>query len=203
MADLVVIGEQFRKARPGGDGIQRRFRGVGRHVVFQFVLEAALGRGVARALVEHAADVGGERHVAQQRAREDLLAHVVVVFREALAHMGEPDVAAFHFGEAQHLQRLGDRKQFVHFQLQVGGEIGQVGLAVVGLRRDRLDEAGEQVGGNRRQNGAEAGAGEALAPLRRRFGAPGGHLGVDAVDQSRRRPDPGGRAAAADRSGSR
>ena len=47
----------------------------------------------------------------------------------------------------------------------------------------RFDQAREQVGGNRRQDGAKPGAGKALAPLRQLFGAFRRHLGVDAIHQ--------------------
>ena len=52
------------------------------------------------ALVEHAADMRGKRHVADQEPRENALALVGFLVGEALAGLGELDVAAFHFGQS-------------------------------------------------------------------------------------------------------
>ena len=49
---------------------------------------------------------------------------------ELAAGIGQPDVAAVDLGEAQQLQRLGDRKQIVDLHVQLLGQRGQVGLAV-------------------------------------------------------------------------
>ena len=58
------------------------------------------------------------------------------------------DVAFGEVGEAQHLQRLGDREELVDLELQVRGQGRQVGPAGIGLGRDRLGEAGQEVGGD-------------------------------------------------------
>ena len=52
------------------------------HVVLELVEEAALGRAVAGTLVEHPFDVGGEGHVGDEVAREELLALIEVAARE-------------------------------------------------------------------------------------------------------------------------
>jgi hypothetical protein len=90
---VVVIGEQLGEARPAHDGAQGLFGQIGRHVVFEFVEEARLGCGVAFALVENAPDMGRERHIADQQPREDALAVVDLGIDEALAVVGELDVA--------------------------------------------------------------------------------------------------------------
>ena len=126
--------------------------------------------------------MGGQRDVAHQRAREDFLALVQILFGEPLAHVGELDVAAFQLGEPQHLQRFRDREEFVDFQLQIGGQIGQVRPAVIGRGRDGLDEAGDQVGGDTRQMRADAAARKAFLALGGVLGAPGGHLDIDVFD---------------------
>ena len=54
------------------------------------------------------------------------------------------------------LQRFGHGKQFVDLHLQVGGDIGQVGLAVIGRGRHRLDQTGDEVRRNMGQQHAEA-----------------------------------------------
>src|SRR5579862_549146 len=179
---LVVIGEQLAEAAPPDHGAQRLLGGVGGHVVLQLVEEAALGRGVAAAFVEDTADVGGKGDVAHQRAGEYFLTAVQVLFGKQLAHVGELYVAAFQFGKPEHLERLGDGEQLVDFQLQVGGEVGKVRLAVIGGSGDRFDEAGNEVRGNRMQLRADAAARETLFALRRVIAAPRGHLGIDALD---------------------
>src|SRR5580704_17123323 len=104
---VVIVGEHFRVATPADDGAQRLLGGVLRHVVLELIKEAALGCAVAGALIEHAADVGGEWHVGDQVAREQLLALIDVAVRELLPGLGEAHVASLHFREAQQLQRLG------------------------------------------------------------------------------------------------
>ena len=75
-------------------------------------------------------------------------------------------------------------------------------MAVVGLGRHRLHQAGQQVGRDARQHHGDAGAREdALA--RRLAGRPRGHPRVDVVDQLRGTPGRAGCAAAAGRPGSR
>src|SRR5256885_9380753 len=65
---VVVVGEDFRVAAPADDGAQGllgRFLG---HVVLELIEEAALGRRVTGALVQHPAHVRGERHVGDEVA---------------------------------------------------------------------------------------------------------------------------------------
>ena len=57
-----------------------------------------------------------------------LLALVGAGVDELLADVGELDVAALDFGETQHLQRFGDRKQLVDFHVQFVGETGRSAL---------------------------------------------------------------------------
>jgi hypothetical protein len=64
------------------------------HEVLELVDEAALAGDVRGALVEHAADVRGERHVGQQLAREDALALVDLGVGEGEPGLGQLDVAA-------------------------------------------------------------------------------------------------------------
>ena len=111
------------------------------------------------ALLQHAADVGGERHIGQKLALEELLAVVRARFGELLAGIGELDVAAFDLGEVQHLQRLGDREQIVDFHLQLVGDHRQVGLAVVGRGGQRFDQAGQKIGRDARQHRVDRRAG--------------------------------------------
>ena len=81
------------------------------------------------------------------------------------------------------LQGFAEREEIVDLELQRVGEMGQVGLAVVGRGGDFLEHAGERVGRDQRQRQAEAGAG------RGSFAAGGlglgalGHQRVDLVDQ--------------------
>jgi hypothetical protein len=49
-------------------------------------------------------------------------------------------------GEAQELQRLGDRKEVVDFHLQGPGQRRQVGMATIGFPGHSFKEARQQVG---------------------------------------------------------
>src|SRR5207253_2549487 len=62
-AALLVIGENLGIARPGDHRAQRALRLLLRHVVFELVAEPARRRATAGALVQHAPDVAGERHI--------------------------------------------------------------------------------------------------------------------------------------------
>lgn len=66
---ILVIGEDFGIAAPQGDGAQRFLGIIGRHMVFEFVAEAARGGGVAGAFVEDALDVLRQRNVREQGLR--------------------------------------------------------------------------------------------------------------------------------------
>src|SRR6516225_1575061 len=73
---LVVVGKGFSKARPANDGTQGLLRGLRLHVVLELVEEAALWRRMARPLLQHASNVGRERHVGEQKPLKNLLAVV-------------------------------------------------------------------------------------------------------------------------------
>ena len=77
----------------------------------------------------------------------------------------------------QQLQRFAEREEIVDLELQRVGEMGQVGLAVVGRGGDLLEHAGERVGRDQRQRQAEAGAG--------RDGFAAGRLGLGALGHQR------------------
>ncbi len=100
-AGIVVIGEDFGVASPGDHRAQRLLRVFGAHVIFQLVEEPALRRDVVGALLEHMADMRGQRNVGQELALEQLLAVVGAQFGELLADIGELDVAAFDFRQAE------------------------------------------------------------------------------------------------------
>ena len=105
----------------------------------------------ARPLVEHVADVGGQRHEAQQVIGEQPLACLRIGIGEGPGGRGEPDVALLDLGEAQELQRLGIGEELVDLELQAAGELRQVGTPVIGRGSQRLDQAGHQVGADPRQ----------------------------------------------------
>ena len=65
-----VIGEGLAIAGPTDDGPQALLSGFCRHVVFELVEKPAPGRLMARTLIENAADVCGQRNVAQKVALE-------------------------------------------------------------------------------------------------------------------------------------
>ena len=55
------------------------------------------------ALLQHPLDVRGKRHIGQQLTLEQFLAVVRPHFGKLLADIGELDVAALDFREAEHL----------------------------------------------------------------------------------------------------
>ena len=97
---MVVVREGLGVATPAHRRIQRLLGGLRRHMILQLVEEAALRRRVALPLVQHAPDVGGQRDVRQEVALEERFALVQWGGGEALARLGESDVAAFNLGEA-------------------------------------------------------------------------------------------------------
>ena len=89
---------------------------------------------------------------AKKLALEDLLALVGIRVNELLADVGELDVAALDFDEMQHLQGIRNREQIVALHVQFVGDDRQIGFAVVRLAGERLEKAGQKIGGNARQN---------------------------------------------------
>src|SRR5581483_11189335 len=98
---LLVIGEQLGVAAPGDDGLQRLVGIFLRHVVFQLVAETRGRRGVGGALVEHALDQAHHRHEGDEMLGEQLLARIGLEMGEALARLGEHEVAVLELREMQ------------------------------------------------------------------------------------------------------
>src|SRR5208337_4788080 len=79
-ARFVVVSEQFRVPPPADNGAQRRLGVAFAKMILELQLEALPRRDTALALLEHLADVGGERHESQEMFPEKLFA----LFRLAL-----------------------------------------------------------------------------------------------------------------------
>src|ERR1700687_4293585 len=73
-------------------------------------------------------------------------------------------------------------KYLVGFQLQVAGKDRQIGVSVIRWRRERLDQAGKDVGGDMFEDQADAGTVHALDGRRSWLRALR-HAGIDAVDE--------------------
>jgi hypothetical protein len=117
-------------------------------------------------------------------AHEDPLALIQRRSGEGHAILGQLQVAPLHFRKPEHLQRLRDREQVVNLHLQVGRDLRQVSRAAERRCRHRLHQARQQVGAHRREDAADAQAGEALlAPDGGRGGGARGHDDVNALDQ--------------------
>ena len=136
---------------------------------------------MAGAFVQHPANMGRQRHLAHQGARENFLALIKFAVGKTPAHMGELDVAAFDIGQPQKLHGLGDGEQFVHFQFLLISDVGQVGLAVIGRRRQGLDQAGNLVGRDMHQRQGDAGGARRLG-LAHPLHPPGRHFHVNLID---------------------
>ena len=87
---------------------------------------------MARPLVENASDQTRNRHVGKEVVAKDPLAGIDIRLDEVAAVFGKVHVAVGHIREAQELQRLDHRKQIVDLHLQGGGDVGQIGLTVIG-----------------------------------------------------------------------
>ncbi len=73
-------------------------------MILELAQKARRRRAVAGALVEHAADMCGERHLIDQRLGEDLLAGQHVGLGVGSSHRRQLDIAAADMGKAQQLQ---------------------------------------------------------------------------------------------------
>src|SRR5260370_26674793 len=79
-----------------------------------------------------------------------------IAMGEASPGRGERKIVYPQFGGAQELQGLGDGTEIVDLHLQALGEMGEVGLALLGLGVKRLEQAREHVAGNGFERHAEA-----------------------------------------------
>ena len=96
---------------------------------------------------------------------------------EGDASIRQADVAFFQHGKTEHLQSLTEWEQVVELQLQRAGHRGQVRAAVVRRDRQRLQQAGHQVGGDRMDRRRQ----RFLLGRRMRGRGAAGHQGVDVV----------------------
>src|SRR6202042_1356991 len=142
---VLIVGEELAVTTEIDNRPQRPLGIVLGHVVLKLLTKAGRGSAMGRALVENALNMGGEGNVRQRLVAEHLLALVDVHIDEALAKGRELDVALFELGQPQQLQGLAKREQFVDFELQRVGEMGQVRLSVIGRSGDLLEHAGERV----------------------------------------------------------
>ena len=85
-------------------------------MILELELEPPARGAMLRALVEHVADVGGERHEPDQVLAEEPLALLGAALREHPAGGGQLDAAVLEFGEFQNVQSLGDRKEVVDLE---------------------------------------------------------------------------------------
>src|SRR6185437_3607310 len=108
---LIVVSESFGVAAPADDRAQRLLGLLLVHVVLELIQEAALAGAMTRALIEHAADVGRERHVIEELPGKDSLALIELGIGERKSHVRQLDVAARQLREAHHLRGLGDREE--------------------------------------------------------------------------------------------
>ncbi len=161
------------------------------------------GREVAvEAAAQGAVDRADQRCPVQRGPGEHLLAVLDARAREDPSAARQRKLLAAEFREAEQHQCVDERKQVIDFKAQAGGQVGQVGRAVIPAEQD-LGQAGQPVNGGLRQGGIAERAGvRAARPGRRRGGNahPLGHHPVDLVDErleirSASAPRPGERIA--------
>src|ERR1700689_587036 len=180
---VLVVGEELAVTTQIDDRPQRPLRIVLGHVVLKLLTEAGCGRAMGRTLIENALDMGGEGNVRQHLVAERLLALIDVHVDEPPAKRRELDVALLELRQAQQLQGLAEREQFVDFELQRIGEMRQVRLSVVGRSGDLLEHAGERVGRYTWKGEPKADRRRGFARCRFRRIRSLRHQGVDLVDQ--------------------
>src|SRR5260221_8134283 len=151
-------------------------------IVLELAQETRLGGAVAGPLVEDAADMGGERDVADELVAEDHFAALDIGLGVGAAGNGQLDVAALDIGEAENVQRLDQRQQLVGVEAEAVLDRRQGGPAGIRALGTRLDGAGQLLDRRNRQAIGDAdrlGLGAALAA-----GAGGrrGELDVDLID---------------------
>src|SRR6516162_4324933 len=129
--------------------------------------------------------MGGKRNVGQQLMLEKFFSVVQRRAREFLADIGQPNIAFLDFRQPQHLQCLGDRKQVVHFHVKRACNDGKVGLSIVWRAGDRLDQTGQQIGGDARQHRVDPNLRKAYCQLRsaRHRGITVRHSDIDGLDK--------------------
>ena len=72
---------------------------------------------------------------------EKTLASVDVETDETPAGVGELDIAIRQIGEAEELERFGNRKQLVGLHLKCSRDLRQIGFALIGRRGQGLQQA--------------------------------------------------------------
>ena len=97
-------------------------------MVFEFELKARARRAVIPPLVEHMADMSGERHEAEQVLPKQAFAFPDVALSKNATRCGQFDGAFLEFGKFQDVQRLGNRKQLVDFKGERTGDVGQLAV---------------------------------------------------------------------------
>src|SRR5579883_3585076 len=134
-AAIIVIGEELGIAAPIDHGLEHFGRLLLAQMIFELGEEAPFRRAVAGTLVEHLADMRGERNAEAELLGKDLLPVLHLAFGEGAADRRHPDVAAADLREAQKLQRLDEHEERVIVDMLALGEMRQVGAARI--RRDR------------------------------------------------------------------
>src|SRR4029077_18352836 len=133
---VLIVGEELAVTTEIDDRPQRPLGIVLGHVVLTLLTEAGCGRAMGRALIENALNMGGEGNVRQRLVAEHLLALVDVHVDELPAERRQLDVARLELRQAQQLQGLAEREQFVDLQGERVREMRQVGLSVIGSSGD-------------------------------------------------------------------
>src|SRR6266436_2532945 len=176
---LIVVSKGFRVATPIDYGIECFLGGGVAQMVLQLLLEPYPRRPVARAFVEHALDVLGQRYGGEEVVGENFLAGLRVELGKIACRRTQHNIALLDLGEAEVMENFGDWEQLVDFQLQIACEFRQVRLAMVRRSGDGLDQTGNRVGRDGCQSAAEL-------QLRQMLGSPEGwagrHVGINIVD---------------------
>src|ERR1700733_3079601 len=148
---VLIVSKKLAVTAEIDDRPQRPLSIVVRHIVLQLLTEARRGRAMGRTLVENTLDMGGEGNVRQHLVAHHFFALVDIHIDEALTERRQLDIGILEFRQAQQLQGLTEREQFVDFKLQRVGEMRQVGLSVIGRSGDFFEHSGERVCRNARQ----------------------------------------------------
>src|SRR5229473_3104457 len=92
-------------------------------------------------LIEYPADQAHDRHIVDEMFGEQFFPGVGLKMSKALAGIRQHQIALAQLGKSQQLKGFTEVEDLVGLELQAAGENGQVGVAVIGWPRERLDQA--------------------------------------------------------------
>mmetsp|Transcript_21629 Transcript_21629/g.51432 ORF Transcript_21629/g.51432 Transcript_21629/m.51432 type:complete len:231 (-) Transcript_21629:269-961(-) len=180
-AGVVVVLEHLAITRPFNGHPQHPLGLLGFHALAEQLQEGLFLQLAVGLLLQAVADEGGQRYMLHQLQAEHLAAEVVAAFDVGVAQRRHQQVAAAELGQAEAVQRIGQRQHLLVGELALLDQLRQVGTALELVVREQLQQA---------LHATDIGLGQAVGQMRaRRLVGRAGHRGgaghqpVDLVDQ--------------------